>query len=78
MLAARYHKYDILLWHSSVTFPLPWTQTHPLFALMLSVLIRKRFAKYGKIAGLLLASLFLIKGILWLLIPGLIIGSCAK
>ena len=45
---------------------------------MISLLIRKRFAKYGKLAGLLLASLFLIKGILWLLIPGLIIGSCAK
>jgi hypothetical protein len=45
---------------------------------MLSLLIRKRFSKYGKIAGLLLASLFLIKGVLWLLIPGLIIGGCAK
>jgi hypothetical protein len=45
---------------------------------MLSVIIRKRFAKYGKVAGLILAALFLAKGILWLLIPGLIIGSCAK
>jgi len=45
---------------------------------MLSVILRKRFAKYGKVAGLILATLFLAKGILWLLIPGLIIGSCAK
>ncbi|MDA0325272.1 MAG: hypothetical protein O2830_06520 [Verrucomicrobia bacterium] len=45
---------------------------------MITVLIRKRFAKYGKVAGLLVVSLFLAKGILWLLIPGLIIGSCAK
>lgn len=45
---------------------------------MFSALIRKRFAKYGKAAGLIVIALFLAKGILWLLIPGLIIGSCAK
>jgi len=45
---------------------------------MFSAIIRERFAKYGKVAGLIFAALFLAKGILWLLIPGLIIGSCAK
>jgi hypothetical protein len=37
-----------------------------------------RWSKYGKLAGICAFSFFLAKGILWLVIPGLIIGSCAK
>jgi hypothetical protein len=37
-----------------------------------------RWAKFGKLAGLITFSFFLAKGVLWLVIPGLIIGSCAK
>jgi len=37
-----------------------------------------RLSKYGKLAGICAFSFFLAKGILWLVIPGLIIGSCAK
>jgi len=40
--------------------------------------LRERLTKYGKLAGLLTASFFLAKGLLWLLIPGLLIGSCSK
>jgi hypothetical protein len=40
--------------------------------------LRERLTKYGKLAGLLTASFFLAKGLLWLLIPGLLIGSCTK
>jgi len=39
---------------------------------------RDRWSKFGKWAGLAAFSFFLAKGILWLAIPGLIIGSCAK
>jgi hypothetical protein len=37
-----------------------------------------RWSKFGKLAGLTAFSFFLAKGILWLVIPALIIGSCAK
>jgi len=39
---------------------------------------RDRWSKFGKWAGLAAFSFFLAKGILWLAVPGLIIGSCAK
>jgi hypothetical protein len=37
-----------------------------------------RWTKYGKLAGLCAFSFFLAKGVLWLVVPALIIGSCAK
>jgi hypothetical protein len=39
---------------------------------------RDRWSKFGKWAGLAAFSFFLAKGILWLAIPSLILGSCAK
>ncbi len=37
-----------------------------------------RWARFGKLAGLAAFSFFLAKGVLWLVIPALLIGSCAK
>lgn len=39
---------------------------------------RDRWSKFGKWAGLVAFSFFLAKGIAWLIVPTLIIGSCAK
>ncbi len=45
---------------------------------MNEVQTRDRWSKFGKWAGLAAFSFFLAKGILWLALPGLILGSCAK
>ena len=39
---------------------------------------KNRWSKFGKWAGFAAFSFFLAKGIAWLTIPTLIIGSCSK